>query len=53
MTGKGAMFDHASLIALLGLLAVTAPVLLLCVLGLPSLLGRRLSERATAAACGR
>ena len=45
------MFDHASLIALLGLLAVTAPVLLLCVLGLPSLLGRRLSERATTTAC--
>ena len=45
------MFDHGSLIALLGLLAVTAPVLLLCALGLPSLLGRRLSERATATAC--
>src|SRR5262249_14942282 len=35
----------------LGLLTVTAPVLLLCALGLPSLLGRPLSERTTDRAC--
>jgi NAD(P)H-quinone oxidoreductase subunit 5 len=45
------MFDHASLVALLGLLAVAAPVLLLCLLGLPSLLGRKVSERTTDTAC--
>ncbi len=45
------MFDHATLIALLGLVALAAPVLLMAVLGLSSLLGRRLSEEATGRAC--
>jgi NAD(P)H-quinone oxidoreductase subunit 5 len=45
------MFDHAWLITLMGLLALAAPVLLLCVLGVSSLLGRRLSEPATGKAC--
>jgi NAD(P)H-quinone oxidoreductase subunit 5 len=45
------MFDPAWLIPLLGLLAVAAPVLLLCAVGLPSLLGRKLSERTTDATC--
>jgi NAD(P)H-quinone oxidoreductase subunit 5 len=45
------MFDHASLIALLGLIALAAPVLLLCVLGLSSLADRRLDEGTTSRAC--
>jgi NADH-quinone oxidoreductase subunit L len=45
------MFDHASLIAALGLLVFAAPVALLCVLGVATLLGRRLSEAATSRAC--
>jgi NAD(P)H-quinone oxidoreductase subunit 5 len=45
------MFDHASLITLLGLIALAAPVLLLGVLGVSSLLDRKLSEEATATAC--
>jgi NAD(P)H-quinone oxidoreductase subunit 5 len=45
------MLDHTSLIMLLGLIALAAPVLLLCVLGLSSLLDRRLSEQATSRAC--
>jgi NADH-quinone oxidoreductase subunit L len=47
----GTMFDGASLILLLGLVTGTAPVLLLCALGLPSLLGRKLSERTTDTIC--
>ncbi len=46
------MFDHASVITTLGLVAITAPTVLLCVLGIPSLLGRRLSEEATGRWCG-
>lgn len=45
------MFDHGSLITWLGLIAVAAPVLLLGVLGVPSLANRRLSEEATGKAC--
>src|SRR5947208_9756438 len=45
------MFDHASLIVLLGLLALTTPVLLLCVLAVRSLVGRRLGEDTIARAC--
>jgi NAD(P)H-quinone oxidoreductase subunit 5 len=45
------MFDHASLIILLGLVVLTAPVLLLTVLGLSSLLGCPLSEDATDKVC--
>jgi NAD(P)H-quinone oxidoreductase subunit 5 len=45
------MFDHSSLITLLGLTALAAPVLLLCALGASSLLDRRLSEGATARLC--
>jgi|SRR5262245_8816557 len=45
------MFDHASLITLLGLIAVGTPVLLLCVLGLSSLLGRPLTENTTGKLC--
>jgi NAD(P)H-quinone oxidoreductase subunit 5 len=44
------MFDHASLIVGLGLVAIAAPVLLLCVLGVPSLVGRRFDEDAIARA---
>lgn len=45
------MLDHASLIALLGLVVIIAPVLLLCVLGVSSLLDRKLSEEATGKLC--
>src|SRR5262245_35878353 len=45
------MFDHASLITFLGLVALAAPVLLVCLLGLSSLAGRRLSEAATSRLC--
>src|SRR5436309_5336000 len=45
------MIDHASLIVGLGLVAVAAPVLLLCLLGAPSLVGRRLSEEAIDRVC--
>jgi NADH-quinone oxidoreductase subunit L len=45
------MFDHATLIASLGLVALAGPILLLCVLGGASLLGRPLGERATGRAC--
>lgn len=45
------MFEHASLITLWGLIALATPVLLLCVLGLSSLLGRPLSELTTGEAC--
>lgn len=44
------MLDHASLITLLGLVALAAPVLLMCVLGVSSLVGRQLSEEATSKA---
>src|SRR5262245_48098771 len=45
------MFDHATIIMLLGLIAFTAPVLLLCILGVSSLLERRLSEQAASRTC--
>ncbi|HYT94528.1 MAG TPA: proton-conducting transporter membrane subunit [Gemmataceae bacterium] len=45
------MLDHTLLITILGLTALAAPVLLLCVLGISSLLNRRLSEAATGRAC--
>jgi NAD(P)H-quinone oxidoreductase subunit 5 len=45
------MFEHASLITLLGLVVIAAPVLLLCALGVSSLLDRRLSEEATNRVC--
>src|SRR5207244_1887873 len=45
------MFDHASLIHLLGLIVLASPLLLLCVLGIASLLNRPLSEEATGTIC--
>jgi NADH-quinone oxidoreductase subunit L len=45
------MFDHATLILVLGLVALAAPVVLMCVLAISSLLDRRLSEPATGRAC--
>jgi NADH-quinone oxidoreductase subunit L len=45
------MFDHASVITGLGLIVLAAPVLLLCVLGVSSLLNRPLSEPATGRLC--
>ncbi len=45
------MFDHSSIIILLGLIALAAPVALTCVLGVSSLLERKLSEEATGRAC--
>jgi NADH-quinone oxidoreductase subunit L len=45
------MLDHATLITLLGLLALATPVLLLCALGVSSLLGRPLGEEAIGKAC--
>src|SRR5262245_38839101 len=45
------MFDHAWLITLLGLIVVATPVLLLCVLGVSSLLGWKLSEESTGKVC--
>src|SRR5438128_1273026 len=45
------MFDHTTLIDLLGLIALAAPTVLAGVLGVSSLLDRRLSEEATGRAC--
>ncbi|MCI0455994.1 MAG: hypothetical protein L0Z62_03315 [Gemmataceae bacterium] len=45
------MFDHASLITVLGLVVVGTPLLLLGVLGVSSLLDRTLSEEATSKVC--
>lgn len=45
------MLDHAFFIILLGLVAVSAPVLLLCVLGLSSLAGYTLSEKTIGKVC--
>jgi NADH-quinone oxidoreductase subunit L len=45
------MLDHRSLIVLLGLIVLAAPTLLVCVLGLSSLLDRRLGETATSRLC--
>jgi NADH-quinone oxidoreductase subunit L len=44
------MPDHAQFMLILGYVAIAAPVLLACALGIPSLLGRPLSERLTARA---
>src|SRR5262249_50927263 len=46
-TDKETMFDHATLVPVLGLIALAAPVLLLCVLGIASLLNRPRGEAAT------
>jgi NADH-quinone oxidoreductase subunit L len=45
------MFDHASLITVFGLVVFVAPVLLLGVLAISSLLDRRLSEQAIGRCC--
>lgn len=45
------MFDHSSVIAVLGLIAIGAPVLLLAILGILSLLDRKLGERAIGKIC--
>jgi NAD(P)H-quinone oxidoreductase subunit 5 len=45
------MLDHATLIRVLGLVVITTPVLLVCLLGLSSLANRRLGEGATGKAC--
>jgi NAD(P)H-quinone oxidoreductase subunit 5 len=45
------MIDHKTLITALGLLVIGTPVALLCVLGVVSLLERRLSEATTGRAC--
>src|SRR6516225_755453 len=45
------MLDHQLLIIILGLIAVTAPLLLLCILGIASLIDRRVSEEATGKLC--
>jgi NADH-quinone oxidoreductase subunit L len=45
------VFDHASLITVLGLIVVASPLALLAILALPSLFGRKLSEAATGRTC--
>src|SRR5262245_1173937 len=45
------MFDHATLINVLGLLVLASPVMLVMVLGLSSLLEIRLSEQTTGKIC--
>ncbi|MFN4261463.1 MAG: proton-conducting transporter membrane subunit [Gemmataceae bacterium] len=45
------MLDHPSLISLLGLCVITTPFVLVCILGLSSLLDFRLSESATSKLC--
>ncbi|MBX7073370.1 MAG: oxidoreductase [Pirellulales bacterium] len=45
------MLNHASLIVLLGLVALSSPALLFCALGLASLAGHPLSEKVTGRAC--
>jgi len=45
------MFDHSTLIVAAGLTALAAPALLLTILGLATLLERKLSEQATGRAC--
>jgi NAD(P)H-quinone oxidoreductase subunit 5 len=45
------MFDHASLITLLGWVVISTPILLACILGVSSLLGHRLGEKATGVVC--
>lgn len=43
--------DHATLIALLGLIVIAAPALLVCVLGVSSVMDRILSEETTSRLC--
>jgi NAD(P)H-quinone oxidoreductase subunit 5 len=45
------MFDHDLMIRILGVATIAAPVLLMCALGLASLLNRRYSERTTGHLC--
>jgi NAD(P)H-quinone oxidoreductase subunit 5 len=45
------MFDHTTLIVVLGLLVLAPPVFLLCLLGISSLLDRPLSEETTGRVC--
>src|SRR5947209_5349603 len=45
------MFEPLSLVSLLGLIVLGMPVLLLCILGISSLVDRRLSEAATGRLC--
>jgi|SRR5262245_3892576 len=45
------MFDHESSIRALGLIVFGAPVVLLCLLGAPALVGRPLAERITGRLC--
>lgn len=45
------MLDHGSLITLLGLVAVAMPLVLVCVLGVSSLISRHLSEETTGRTC--
>lgn len=45
------MFNHTSLILALGMIVITAPVVLVVVLGVTSLLDRRLSESAISKSC--
>jgi NADH-quinone oxidoreductase subunit L len=45
------VFDHASVITVLGVIVVASPLALLAILGLPSLFGRKLSEAATGHVC--
>src|SRR5437588_9536013 len=45
------MFDHTTLITLLGLLTIASPIVLTCILGLCTLLRWRLSEPATGKVC--
>ena len=45
------MFEHASIIVYLGLIALATPALFLGVLGAASLMNRPLSEEATGKAC--
>jgi len=45
------MFDHESIVSVLGLIVITAPVLLFCLLGLAALVDRKLSERTISRAC--
>ena len=45
------MFDHITLVVAMGLIALAAPSFLFIVLGVSSLLERRLSEDATSRLC--
>jgi NADH-quinone oxidoreductase subunit L len=45
------MSDHESVIRVLGLIVFAAPVVLLCLLGAPALVGRQFAERTTGRLC--